>query len=214
VKIVDLTFPLDMRTPVQEGDPMVILARARSHDTDGYEVTQICLGSHSGTHVDAPRHFFADGPTLDSYPVETFVGPGLVVDARPVQDPRHEREARTGPFRDSDVTHIDAELLLQRLRPFQILRGSRVLLWTEGAQLTVEAAEVLLDAGPSLVGTDAPSLDSKPYPVHRALLARGILIVENLCELGRLGPGPVQCAFLPLPIVGTDGAPVRAVAWL
>jgi arylformamidase len=72
---------------------------------------------------------------------------------------------------------------------------------------------LLLDAGPGLGGTDAPSLDAEPYPVHRLLLGRDILIAENLRGLEHLGPGPVTCAFLPLSITGTDGAPVRAVAW-
>jgi kynurenine formamidase len=63
------------------------------------------------------------------------------------------------------------------------------------------------------VGTDAPSLDAEPYPVHRLLLGHGVLLAENLRGLDRLGPGPVTCAFLPLAVVGTDGAPVRAVAW-
>lgn len=70
-----------------------------------------------------------------------------------------------------------------------------------------------MDAGPALVGTDAPSLDDEPYPVHRLLLEHNVLLAENLCKLEQLGPGPVTCAFLPLPIVGTDAAPVRAVAW-
>jgi kynurenine formamidase len=87
------------------------------------------------------------------------------------------------------------------------------LLWTEGASLTPEGAELLIAAGAGLVGTDAPSLDAEPHPVHRLLLKQDVLIAENLRGLARLGPGPVTCAFLPLPVVGTDGAPMRAVAW-
>jgi arylformamidase len=74
---------------------------------------------------------------------------------------------------------------------------------------------LLLDLGVTLVGTDGPGLDSEggSYPVHRVLLSAGVLLAENLCNLDLLGPGRVRCAFLPLAIDDTDGAPVRAVAW-
>jgi arylformamidase len=181
--------------PVHPGDPPLTLARVRSHDADGYEVTRICLGSHSGTHVDAPRHFFPKGATLDRFPVERLVGPGVVLDCRPA--------AGGGGARP----------LAGQLRLFPVPPGGLALLWTEGAPLGIEAARVLLDAGAGLVGTDAPSLDVEPYEAHRLLLGQDVLIVENLRGLERLGPGPVTCAFLPLAVTGTDGAPIRAVAW-
>jgi arylformamidase len=195
VKIVDLTIPLSTGMSVYPGDPPLELARARSHDLDGYEVTRICLGSHTGTHVDAPRHFFAGGSTLDSFPLERLVGPGVVFDCR--------NWAIDGA----------ADRLTQQLRRCPLQQGGLALLWTEGALLTVGAAKVLLDAGAGLVGIDAPSVDAEPHPVHRLLMERNVLIAENLRGLEHLGPGPVTCAFLPLALTGTDGAPMRAVAW-
>jgi arylformamidase len=88
-----------------------------------------------------------------------------------------------------------------------------VLLLTEGALLSVEAAQLLLDQGVGLVGTDAPGLDDEPYPVHMLLLGHDVLVAENLRGLDRLEPGPVMCACLPLALVGADGSPVRVVAW-
>lgn len=208
MEVVDLTRPLGPDTPVYPGDPPVALARVRSHDVDGYEVTHVCMGTHSGTHLDAPRHFFPDGATLDQYPVDRLVRPGVVVDVRaPV------RQGSSSPAGSNGPGIVDAALLADRLRPFAVPSGGFVLLWTEGALLTAEAAHLLLDIGAGLVGTDAPSLDAEPYPVHRLLLGQGVLLAENLCHLDRLGPGPVTCVFLPLAVVGTDGAPLRAVAW-
>jgi arylformamidase len=195
VEIVDLTLPLRPGVAVHPGDPPLTLARARCHDVDGYEVTRICLGSHTGTHVDAPRHFFVGGSTLDSFPLERLVGPGVVFD-----------------WRYGAGDHA-ASSLAQQLRRFALQQGWLALLWTEGALLTVDVAKALLDAGAGLVGADAPSLDAEPYPVHRFLLEHNVLIAENLHGLERLGPGPVTCAFLPLALSGTDGAPMRAVAW-
>jgi len=197
VDLFDLTLPIQAGMPVLPGDPPVTFTRLHSHGGDGYELTRLSLGSHTGTHLDAPRHFFPDGATLDRYPVDRLVGPGLVVDCRP----------------PSGHGRIGATLLAERLRPFAVPSKGFVLLWTAGAFLSIEAAQALLDAGVTLVGTDGPSLDTEPYPVHRLLLGQGVLLAENLAGLERLGPGPVTCAFLPLAVVGTDGAPVRAVAW-
>jgi arylformamidase len=172
-----------------------MLVRTSSHEVHGYEVTQVCLGSHTGTHVDAPRHFYPQGLTLDQFPLDRLMGPGVVLDCRGAGD--------------AGVSGM----LAAQLRLFPLPRGALALLWTEGAQLTLEAAKVLLEAGAGLVGTDGSSLDAEPYPVHRFLLAKNVLIVENLRGLDRLGPGPVECAFLPLALTGTDGAPLRAIAW-
>lgn len=200
MQLFDLTLPLRPGPPEYPGDPEVSFVRTHSHTTDGYEVTQLCMGSHSGTHMDAPRHFFTDGATLDQFVIERLVGPGIVVDCR----------RSSGP---ASLAHIDAAVLTERLGPLSVPQGGFVLLWTEGDLLTESGARFLLDARPGVIGTDAPSLDEEPYPVHRLLLGAGILLAENLQGLDRLGPGLVTCAFLPLAAVGTDGAPVRAIAW-
>jgi arylformamidase len=217
--VVDLTLPLFPGMPGQPGDPPVSVAAVRSHESDGYEVAQVCLGTHAGTHLDAPRHFFPEGATLDRYPVNRLVGPGVVVDCRPVPDGRASptrpgpAQAEKTPLEPAGLGIIDASALAERLHPHPVPYGGFALLWTEGALLTVEAAQLLVDAGAILVGTDAPSLDTEPYPVHRLLLSHGVLLAENLCGFDLLGAGPVTCAFLPLAVADTDGAPVRAIAW-
>ena len=82
MKVVDLTRPLVSGMPVFPGDPPVAVERVRTHDEDGFEVSRVCVGSHSGTHVDAPRHFFPEGATLDEFPAGRFVGRGVIVDLR------------------------------------------------------------------------------------------------------------------------------------
>lgn len=195
VRIYDLTVPLEPGMPVQPGDPPVELVTAATHETRGYEVTQIRLGSHSGTHIDAPRHFLPDGRTLDRFPIERFVGRGVVFDYRADKD--------SGPD----------QKLAEQLSHFPIASAGIALLWTEGRSLSLEGAQMLLEAGVGLVGTDSPSIDAEPYQVHRLLLAREVLIAENLRGLKDVGPGLVECALLPLALRGLDGAPIRAVAW-
>jgi kynurenine formamidase len=221
VLLVDLTRPLGFGTPVIPGDPAVTLRKVAGHESHGYEVTHICLGSHAGTHLDAPRHFFPDGATLSDYALERLVGTGVIIDVRPTAG------LQTIPHA------ISADRIAEGLRSFPVEAGSRVLLWTGGRGfLSPEGARVLVDSQAGLVGMDSsgPDYEDHPaeapgcvdtprtsaghdYPVHRLLLGAGLLIAENLCNLERLGAGPVQCAFLPLAVEGTDGAPVRAVAW-
>ncbi len=208
MQVVDLTHPLTPGPPIFAGDPAVALELARTHEADGYQVTAISLGSHSGTHLDAPRHFFADGATLDSYPADRLVRPGWVVDVRP-----HESPTPAGEQPVYELPGIGAELLAQRLAGVRLEPGGFLLLWTGGALLSGDTASLLLATGAGLVGTDAPGLDDEPYPLHLALLGEGVLLAENLASLDKLDPGPVMCAFLPLAIPHADGAPVRAVAW-
>lgn len=196
MEIVDLTRPLFSGMPVHPGDPPVLFTAACTHERDGYEVTQVCIGSHSGTHLDAPRHFFPHGETLDAYPAERFIGPGVLVDCSAAQ----------GGI-------IDASLLAEALRPYEVPPGGFLLLRSGEGRLTVDAAELLLERGAGVVGVDSASPDAEPYPVHRLLLRRGVLILENLCGLDKLKPGPLTCACLPLALTGTDAAPVRVLAW-
>jgi arylformamidase len=200
LNIFDLTRPLETGAALFPGDPPVQVRLARTYETDGYQVSEICLGSHSGTHIDAPKHFFPDGLTLDEFPVQRFVGPGVLVDCRL-------------PKGSLPGTSINADLLRRRLHPHRIPKEGLVLLLTEGAILALDAAQLLVDAGAGLIGTDAPSLDLEPYPVHRLLLGSGLLLVENLAGLGRLEPGPLMCACFPLALAGLDGSPARVVAW-
>jgi arylformamidase len=198
MKLFDLTRPIYSGMAVQPGDPLVLLAAARSHETDGYAVTEICLGSHSGTHVDAPRHFFPGGLTLDRYPLERLVGPALLVDCS--QEAPHA--AIEGPFLAECLGAHDP------LPP-----GGIVLVRTGGSLFTIEAAQLLVDLDVGMLGTDSPSPDADPYPVHTLLLGQGILLLENLCGLEHIDPGPLTCACLPLSLAGSDAAPARVVAW-
>ena len=203
VELYDLTQPLFAGMPVYPGDPPVSAERVCSHEADGYQVTQICLGSHSGTHMDAPRHFFAAGATLDQFPVDRFVGPGVLVDC--TEAPETALAASPPP--------IGAQLLKEKLHPHKLPAGCFVLLRTGGRLLSAEAAQLLLDRGAGLVGTDAPGLDEEPYVIHKLLLGNDVLLVENLSGLDRITPGRLMCACLPLSLLGADGAPARVVVW-
>lgn len=205
----DLTMPLGPGTPVFPGDPEIALSRWEP--ARPWHVSALSFGSHSGTHMDAPRHLLPDGPTIDSYPPDRWIGQAVAIPAPAAADE---------PIPPSVLD--DARLGLLRGRFALIATGWNLLAtdpadWFRNPWLSPELAERLVRAGATLVGIDTPSVDSTASgsdAAHCILLGNDVLIVENLCGLGALPPWtPLGAAFSPLRLVGGDGAPVRAVAW-
>ena len=196
--IFDITRPIGPDTPVWPGDPPVVIEPvARVEDGDVATVSRLGLGTHTGTHVDPPAHFLPGGATVDVLPLDVLMGPAVVADF-----------TAPGP--------IDGDRLAAAALPAGTVR---LLLKTGAAEgsVTDGGARWLVEHGVRLVGTDtlsiegsAPGGDGRPYPVHRTLLAAGVVIVEGL-DLGAIGAGQYDLACLPLRITGGDGAPARVV---
>ena len=209
----DLTHPVESGMQTYPGDPAVEVAPAATMDADGYRVSALELGTHSGTHVDAPSHTEPDGATLGSFDVDAFRFDARRVDLRDCGP----REA-VGVERIAGSTAADAVVLHTGWD-----RRWGVDDYLDHPYLAAEAAEWCAESGLH-VATDALSVDPTPrpdgggdvpadepdgVPAHRAILGRGRLIVENLRGLDRL-PDRFTLAAYPL-AVDADGAPVRAV---
>lgn len=205
----DLTQPLAAGAPVFPGDPVVSIAPWPG--AGPWRVSELRLGTHSGTHMDAPRHLFPDGATIDDFGPERWIGTAVVV---PV--PAASADAPFGP-------EVLASLP-SGLPPgwFALLATGWDRHWGGPDQFrhpypSPELATALLAAGAALVGIDAASVDSSVAggnATHRVLLGAGVPVVEHLRGLDRLRPWlPYRAVFAPLALVGADGAPVRAVAW-
>lgn len=203
----DLTLPLDDRTPRFPGDPTIRISPVRRLEAgDPYRLSAIALGSHSGTHLDAPSHFVPDGATVDLADLERLNGPAWVVRLPP----------SVGPIGAGDVGELPAGT--RRL----LFRSRNSAGWARGegfrpdfSALTPAAAESILAAGVELVGVDGLSVESDPtmtFPVHHRLLAAGCWILEGL-NLDGVEPGVHELGCLPLRLVGADGSPCRAVLW-
>jgi len=204
VRIVDLSQPLDAATPVYPGDGPV---RVTVLDQTSVNLSRIDLCVHSGTHMDAPFHFFQGAETIDRIPLERCVGLARLIDLRDI--------AAGGEIRREH---------LERRRDAPLRAHAAVLHtgWSDqwGAPhyfgdhpcLAADAAQFLVDCGVQLVGVDMPSVDHAPYPAHQILLRAGVPIVENLTNLDAIGADLFQLIVLPLKLAGRDGSPVRAVA--
>jgi arylformamidase len=201
-RLLDLTRPLSAATPPWPGDAGVQLVfNARLRDGASCNVGQLTLSVHNGTHADAPYHFEETGATIDTVPLDTYLGPTWVIDAR----------GRTRLGADL-FAHLDFTLAPRVLVRTGVWQDPGVFPPTWPV-LDADVPAWLGQAGVRLLGLDAPSVDeptSRDLPNHHALHQAGVAILENLL-LDAAPPGRHELIALPLPLVGADGSPVRAV---
>lgn len=199
---IDVTVPLSARVPTFPGDPRFELSFAhRIEEGKPYNVGCMKGGVHSGTHVDAPFHFIAGAPKIESLPVEALIGPAAVVDAADVAsvsaaivEKRVPKDATRVLFR----TRMSGTLLDRDFDP--------AFTYIEPA-----AAEALARRGVKLVGIDYLSIEqfgSSDFAAHHALLSKGTVVLEGL-DLTRAAAGAYELICAPSLIEGADGAPAR-----
>lgn len=204
-RIIDISLPIAAGGLIYPGNPPIeVTAQQALSRGDGANVSALAFGSHTATHVDAAKHFFDDGETVDALPLDRMIGRALVVE-----------------FAD-DVAAITAD----HLRAAPLDGHTRVLLKSRNSgynretefrrdytYLAPDGAEYLVERGVVLVGVDYLSVEqfrSGHHRTHRTLLTQRVVIVEGLALAG-VSPGEYQLICLPLRIAGLDGAPARAV---
>jgi kynurenine formamidase len=215
--LVDLSVPLASGMTVFPGDPEVEIAPALTLEAgDGVNVLSLHIGSQTGTHLDAPSHVLEDGLRLDELPLDRFVGPAVVADLRGLPAEAPITWGDLAPIHDS--LRPGAILLLHTgwSRHFGDLGHYRTHPWLAG-----ETAAAVVDAGVRTIGIDALNIDATPedlstirFDAHVEILGPGGVIVENLTNLAAVERlrDPIA-SVLPLHLPGSDGAPVRAVAF-
>ncbi len=199
--LVDVSLPVREGMPVYPGDPAPNVSLAMSiAGGDPANVTRLDFGLHTGTHIDAPRHFFDDGAGVEALPLDALIGPAHVADA-------------TGLDGDLDLAGLDALAVppgTERL----LLHTRNSDLWALEdfqagfASVAPDAARALVERGVRLIGVDYLSVGGPE--THRTLLGAGVVVVEGL-DLRAAPPGAVRVMCLPMRIVGADGAPARVV---
>jgi arylformamidase len=201
VEIIDISVPIRPGMIVYEGDPHVHLERALSiADGATANISRLDFGVHSGTHVDAPIHFLEGAAGAEALPLDALVGNAHVVDA-------------TGIEGALDEAALERLMLPERAERL-IFKTPNSRLWDldqfshDFVRLTGDGARYVLDRGIRLVGIDYLSIGDEE--AHLALLHAGVVPLEGL-DLRGVEPGEYRLICLPLRIVGSDGAPARAV---
>jgi arylformamidase len=226
-RVIDLTHPLHPRMPVSVGFPRLMLTRyldQRAGDVATVEIIQ--ASTHTGTHVDAPFHFFADGLTVDHLDPLGLCGPAVVVD---VPEDNSWRAIGADDLRAWETlageTIVAGDVVLLRTghaHAWKDLPRGVAYMTDPWPYLSASAADLLTDRQIRALGVECPDpdrvdqrdLDSATFETHRRLLGAGIPIIENLANLDLIPA--IRCMFvaLALPIASASGAPIRALAVL
>ena len=231
MRVIDLTRGINNETQVCPCDRTPVVENYATTEEEGVNVKFMKMGTHTATHIDVPYHVKKTGKTLNDFPVERFIGMGIVLD-----------------FRDKgEIYEITREDIMAHE---EVLRRVDIAILNTGWEeyygtwdffrhpyLSEEAAKALVELGIKIVGTDGSSADAAygfstakrlenptfaeilenmerenvRNEAHRVLLGNECLIVEYMCNLDLLPKGPALYSFLPLKITEADGSPVRAV---
>lgn len=202
--IYDVTATLRPGMPTWDGEPGPECRPIKRIGVDGEpaQVSLLTIGTHTGTHVDAPAHFIAGGATVEALPLDALVGPCRVVDvgARSLIEPADLERSAPGARR---LLLKTGSARLWDLAEFQ----------REFVALSADAAAWIVSQGALLVGIDYLSVDpydAEPASAHLTLLSAGVVVLEGL-DLRHVPAGEYDLAALPLKLAGADGAPARVI---
>ncbi len=187
MKIIDISQEL-LSCKVYPGDPRATLKRLKStNDGAVYNLSEICLCVHNGTHIDAPFHFLSEGNTVERIQLDSFVGECYV--------------ARHNGYLNAD----DAKKILRDAD------GAERILIGGSVTVTADAACVFADAGIKLIGNEGISVgpEDAPMEVHKILLEKNVILLEGIVLEG-VNEGKYFLSAAPLNIRGADGSPCRA----
>jgi arylformamidase len=203
MKTYDISLSLSANTTRWvTAQPFELIERRRIRRGDPNNSSSIHTSVHAGTHVDAPFHFVSDGATIESLPLDIFMGPARVC-----------------------AVDVDDQITANEIAKLNLAGEKRVLFKTRNSKLlqkpdydptfvafSADGAKALVESGVRLVGLDYLSVAraDEQVPVHRAFLDHGLVLLEGV-DLSQVPPGRYELICLPIKIAGSDGAPCRAI---
>lgn len=204
--IYDITLALSADLPLWPGDSRYLLEQIEKIENgEGANVSRVTMSVHMGTHVDAPDHFLGNGITVEQLPINLLIGRAYVLYLPEV-------EVITASVLEKAEIPPRTRRILFKTRNSQAWVKREKEFRTDFVAISADAAEYLISRGVKLVGVDylsvAPFFD--PRPTHELFLKSGVIILEGL-DLSGVSPGRYTLYCLPLKLLGSDGAPARAI---
>lgn len=205
MKLYDISVPVGPGMLHYGRQPEKMMVESMAEGAAG-DVSRWLIGSHTGTHLDAPAHFHQGGETIENIPIDVFVGPAQVLDLTAVEG----EEITADDLVAAGFDGADRVLLKTR-NSTGALRETTKTRWVG---IDSGAAELLVERGVRLVGIDFLTIDSPlgeaEWPVHHILCPAGVIILEVI-DLSAIPAGTYVLAALPVPLVGSEAAFGRAV---
>lgn len=211
MKTIDLTHHLREDMPVYPGTEKPVFLNGCTIESDGFAEKKITMFTHTGTHMDSPSHLIKGASCLDEFPIDKFTGRACLLDFS--QESKSEIDLRDVQKLEPTLEHCD----------FLLIRTGWDRYWGtdqyfSGFPCLTDCAALWLSKVPLKgLGVDAISVDpveTGEFAVHRRLLNKQFIIIENLTGLGELPEYGFSFSAFPLKITSADGSPVRAVATL
>lgn len=211
MQVLDLSLEIDSDLQVFPGSPQPIFIKWTKYDVHSYDSEIMMMSTHTGTHLDAPSHFIPQTASIDMIGVDRLVSPALLLHV-----PKGANELIT-PNDLRDIEKIGQGISIVFRTGWQNMIAKKEYMISNPG-LSVDAAKLLAEKKVNAVGIDGPSIDigsDKHFTTHKTLLDKGILIVENLCNLKNLEHKDKFTLLInPLKLKGASGSPVRALALL
>ncbi len=209
MNVIDLTQVIHSDMPVFPGTEQPIFEKANTLEKDGFREAKITMYSHTGTHIDAPAHMLSDGPYLDDLEINKFIGKATILD-----------------FSNENIDIIEIKNLKRyeekiENAEFVLIKTGWNKFWGKQSYyedfpaLSEEAAKWISEFNLKGIGIDAISIDkmkSTTFEVHKTLMSKSIIIIENLTNLESINSDYFILSILPLKNKNADGSPVRAIA--
>jgi len=197
---IDLSVSLNEKTPVFPGDPKTQIKTGGILEKDGYQDHYVCVGTHVGTHIDAPSHMIKGSESIEKIPLEHFSGRGVYIK---VNNEKFDIETvKQVPIQNGDIVLFHTGISN---------RYYESEYFDNYPDIPESIVNYLVEKKIKIVGVDMCSPDHSPWPMHKILLKNNILIIENLANLASLSGKEFQVYAFPLK-VALDGSPVRVVA--
>lgn len=206
-KIIDLSHDITHQMPVFPADPAVGVLRHHNYQ-NGYFVSQVIFGTHTGTHIDVPIHKIKGGKSVDQVPIDRFAQKAYVMDLTALKPLEEMTRSQLDKFKDK-VKGVQAVIIKTGWGK----HFGKDDFFTSFPGISEEAVDWFNENGIKLIGLESPSVNAvKHAEIHTLLLQNEIYIVESLDNVASITKEYVQFFAVPLKFKGLDGSPVRAFA--
>ena len=207
--ILDLTREVRNDTKVFPGSPLPKFITWTKMDVHDYDSEVIFMSTHTGTHMDAPSHFASDASSIDKISVKRFISNAILIKIKKGSN----QLITANEIEESNVRIMEGDTIV-----FSTLWENEIdkeYFFSHSPGLAEDAAKYLINKKVNAVCIDSPSIDrgsDSSFAVHKLLLSKEILIVENLCNLSKLNSQYFTLIMAPLKLSGASGSPIRAIA--
>ena len=212
MQVFDLTHEMNNDMPVFPGTPKPSFTVANTYEKDGFRETLIQMSTHTGTHMDPPKHLYDDRTSMDQFPISQFIGKALVIDVRDLNEGETITLERIKRYGDKAE---EADFLLFNLGWDK--KWGTDEYFGDYPCLDEEALDYIIAGDYKGIGFDVigldPVKDTELVRHNKLFKNKDIINIENLKNLDKLGDELVNFCCFPLKLTDCDGSPIRAVAW-